>query len=579
MPSAPLAGPLASVVGEVTEEQLRFWQSVVDTMNGGLMLVDADRRVIYLNRKAEELTGARVGEAPGALCTDAINCPQCSCRCRLFEEGDLEGVEVTIYHAATRRQRTLLKNARLLRDADGKIVCGIETFQDISGEVAERTEAKRTMQLLFAEKNEKEALLAALPEGVCALDEAGRVLRLSPRMAELLDLSPAAAIGSDLFELLGIARPWAAGEPLAPPEGRCLGVTLRDVEGASTPAVLSLRAVPYRDDEVVGILRVVSPTSTSARRSFHGILSEAPSMAALVRLVESAGASDSPILIEGESGTGKELVARAIHAVSARREEPFHAVNCATFQGSLLLSELFGHERGAFTGAYRTARGKLELAGAGTLFLDEVSQIPLHYQGVLLRVLEERSFERVGGSQRIPLHARIVSATNERLAEAVRAGRFREDLFYRLRVVPIWVPPLRERACDIDLLVDYFIAHPAVNLKKKPLRLTEAARQRLRAHAWPGNVRELRNLVEFLCFLPDELVDVTELPADVLTEHPAAGAPAAQAPPSASPELDSPRARLVAALERAGGARTEAARLLGIDRTTLWRRMRRLGVR
>ena len=577
----PLASSLASMFGPACEAQQRFWQSVVDTMNEGLLLISPDRRIVYINQKAEEITGAELGRVADVVCTDAVNCPQCACRCRLFDEGEINAVEVVVYEARTGKPRTLLKNGRLLRDANGQVICGVETFQDITAEVAEREEARRNTALLFDEKNEKEALLAALPEGVCTIDRAGHILRLSSRMAELVGVGVDAAIGRDLFELLGVPRPTEEARRRglgAVAETSRATVLLRDGSGAEQTAELVLRAVPFRDGELVGVLRPLPRLDRAvARTGFSGIVSRSPEMEAVFRLIESAAASPAGVLVEGESGTGKELVARAVHDLSPRRDEPFYAVNCATFQGSLLLSELFGHERGAFTGAYRTTKGKLELAGAGTLFLDEINQIPMQYQGVLLRVLEERAFDRVGGAQRIPLRARIVAATNERLAEAVRAGRFREDLYYRLRVFPIAVPPLRARLADVDLLVDYFVQHPAVNLSAKRLQLTDAARAALREHDWPGNVRELRNLIEYLCCQREEIVDVPDLPPELRRPG---GAPSQRATGDGADlaQITDEAARISAALERSGHRRAEAARLLGIDRTTLWRRMARLGL-
>jgi transcriptional regulator with PAS, ATPase and Fis domain len=558
----------------------RLWQGVVDTMNEGLLLVSADRRILYMNRKAEELTGQPLSAVAGAVCTDAIRCPQCACACRLFEVGEVDHREVTVYDAATGTPRTLLKSGRLLRGEGGAPLCGVETFQDVSEEVRQREDARRSAEAAYAEKQERAALLDVLPDGVCVVDADGRLTSVSPRMASMLGIEASTAAGRDLLEVLGVTSPAVHAQPVAALAGRRLEVAL-PVE-AEAHAELTLRRVAGDTGKLVGVLRRLPASSTTddAPCGFHGILSRAPVMRRLFALIEAAGPTDTTILIQGESGTGKELVARAIHAVSPRREAPFHAVNCATFQGSLLLSELFGHERGAFTGAYRTSRGKLELAGEGTLFLDEVSQIPLPYQGVLLRVLEARVFERVGGSEPIPLRARVVAATNERLEDAVRSGHFREDLYFRLHVVPLSVPPLREREGDLELLIAHFADHPAVNLRGQPLALTPAARAALHGYGWPGNVRELRNLIEYLCFLPTPVIDVEDLPPMVRAAAPATAAqpepPAAVA--AAADDGGDERGAIERALAEAGGRRGQAARLLGIDRTTLWRRMYRHGL-
>ena len=563
---------LVSVLGS---SHLNFWREVVDVMNEGLLLVSPDRRILYLNRKAEELIGTTQAEAQGRECADAINCPQCRCRCRLYEEGDFEGIEVKVFGGRDQKKRTFLKNARLLRDQDGNIVGGVETFKDISREVEQRKDNERYTSMIFAEKTRTEALLASLREGVFTIDSEFRIQSFSPRMAELCGLSEEEARDQNFFELLGLEKPFASVEKLSDLHARTCRVELRREDGSALPVELAFRPIRFSDGEVLGVVRALDEQSTaSACRTedthFHGIVSRSVKMREIFQLLESAANSRANILLEGESGTGKELLAQAIHRLGPQRSEPFHAVNCATFTGSLLLSELFGHERGAFTGAYRSTPGKLEMAGAGTLFLDEVSQIPLHYQGVLLRVLEERSFERVGGQRKTELKARIIAATNERLTEAVHQGRFREDLYYRLKVIPILVPPLRERPEDIPLLADYFAQHPAINLTGHPVRISPEALRVLTEHRWPGNVRELRNLIEYLCFVAQDEIDVSHLPAEIRAE----AGPASLTIPVDTDE----RARLKSALAQTNFHRGRAARLLGINRTTLWRKMKQFGI-
>ncbi|HXM79090.1 MAG TPA: sigma-54 dependent transcriptional regulator, partial [Thermoanaerobaculia bacterium] len=221
---------------------------------------------------------------------------------------------------------------------------------------------------------------------------------------------------------------------------------------------------------------------------------------------ERVAATDATVLLEGESGTGKELFARAIHALSSRARRAFVAINCAAIPDTLLESELFGHEKGSFTGAAVRRLGKFELADGGTVFLDEIGELTPATQGKLLRVLQERSFHRVGGTAAITVDVRIIAASNRPLDRLVSQGAFREDLYYRVRVFPIRIPPLRDRREDIDPLVDWFLAALPRELKKKPLRLESGARERLREYAWPGNVRELRNCLERAMILADSSV-------------------------------------------------------------------------
>jgi len=282
------------------------------------------------------------------------------------------------------------------------------------------------------------------------------------------------------------------------------------------------------------------------------------------------------VLILGENGTGKEIVAQSIHYLSSRRDKPFVAVNCAAIPDTLAESELFGHEKGAFTDARETRTGKFELAAAGTLFLDEIGDLSLGGQAKLLRVLEERVLVRVGGSTPIPTEARVVAATNQDLAAMVRQKRFREDLYYRLNVVAIEIPPLRERPEDIMLLAQHFLTDFCKKARRKIPQLTAEAEHRLRTHAWPGNVRELRNLMERLAYLSTEdRIDASDL-AFILAPH-GGETPSLDVSRSLSEATDEFQIGFIRrAIERAGGNMSKAANQLGLHRSNLYRKMRQL---
>src|SRR5580700_7194667 len=234
----------------------------------------------------------------------------------------------------------------------------------------------------------------------------------------------------------------------------------------------------------------------AARYGFPRIVGEHPSMKDASNMTQRVAATDSTVLLLGESGTGKELFARAVHHLSPRAEQPFVALNCAAIPEGLVENELFGHERGAYTGAGARKMGKIELAHRGTLFLDEIGELPLSMQSKLLRVLEERRFERVGGTQEIEVDVRILTATNKDLATAVAEKQFREDLYFRISAVPITIPPLRERGDDVILLADHFLERFRREFRKPGLQFSDDARARLQSYAWPGNVRELQNAIE-----------------------------------------------------------------------------------
>jgi DNA-binding NtrC family response regulator len=242
------------------------------------------------------------------------------------------------------------------------------------------------------------------------------------------------------------------------------------------------------------------------------IVGESPRIVEVSQSIQKVAPTDSTVLLQGESGTGKELFARAIHMLSPRRDRPFVAINCAAIPATLIENELFGHEKGAFTGASARQLGKFELADTGTIFLDEIGELELGMQGKILRVLQERRFERIGGNAPIDVDVRVICATNRNLEETVRRGGFREDLFFRVNVFPVTIPPLRARRDDVDALVDYFLLRFSRELGRGPLSIADDARAALRAYDWPGNIRELQNCIERAAILCDRnLIGVRDL--------------------------------------------------------------------
>jgi len=311
------------------------------------------------------------------------------------------------------------------------------------------------------------------------------------------------------------------------------------------------------------------------QRTFHELIGRSAEMQAVFALIRDVASLRSTILVLGESGCGKELVARAIHAEGERRSRRFVAVSCAALPETLLESELFGHERGAFTGAGSRKLGKVELAAGGTLFLDEIGDIPARVQQGLLRFLQERTFFRVGGSEELSVDVRFIAATNRDLEEAVRVGDFREDLFYRLNVITIRVPPLRQRREDIPLLAGHIVARLADEMKKPVEQLADGALQTLLEYDWPGNVRELENTLERA---------MVGCRGDVLTEDDVAFVRSFARrdrewePPAEASLAEIERKSIEAALRRTAGNVRQASRQLGIDRSTLYDKMKRFGL-
>jgi len=314
---------------------------------------------------------------------------------------------------------------------------------------------------------------------------------------------------------------------------------------------------------------------------FGAIVGESAALREVLRRVEQVAPTASTVLLRGETGTGKEMVARAVHLNSDRGERPFVAVNCAALPAELLESELFGHEKGAFTGAIAQRKGRFELADGGTIFLDEVGELPMEVQVKLLRVLQEREFERVGSSGSIKVDVRVVSATNRDLEALVEQGRFREDLYYRLNVFPIELPPLRDRGDDVGLLAEHFLEKLVRLNRRGPTAIAPDARAALASHTWPGNVRELQNVVERAAIVAQ---GTTLSAADLdFGRRPGAPAPAAPGPAAPAPAGTPLRARLaeeerqaiVRAIEGSGGNIAAAARALGINRSTLYFRIKK----
>jgi DNA-binding NtrC family response regulator len=306
------------------------------------------------------------------------------------------------------------------------------------------------------------------------------------------------------------------------------------------------------------------------------IVGESPLVRAALDMVRRAAPTDATVLLLGESGTGKEVVARALHRWSHRADHPFVVVNCVALSEELLESELFGHEKGAFTGAHQQKRGKLEVAHGGTVFLDEIGDIRPSLQAKLLRVLQDQTFERVGGTRPIRADVRFVAATNRDLRAAVRDGQFRLDLYYRLDVVSVTLPPLRERAGDIAPLARHFLDRCRRELKRDLADLTPQALDCLRRYAWPGNVRELENVIERAVVLADgPALTPADLPAEI---RDAAGGVRETARGYHAAVEEFKRGLIVTTLRRTGGNRTRAARLLGLQRTYLARLIRDLGV-
>jgi PAS domain S-box-containing protein len=349
---------------------------------------------------------------------------------------------------------------------------------------------------------------------------------------------------------------------------------LKDGAGNVTGAVETMTDITDLIDKETQI--ATFRRELDAEDRFYGMIGTSAQMQQVFELIANAAQSDAPVIIYGESGTGKELVARAIHDASQRQRKPYIKVNCAALNESLLESELFGHVKGAYTGAHRDREGRFELANGGDIFLDEIGDLPLSTQVKLLRVLEEKVVERVGDHHPISIDTRIISATNRDLPHLIANGRFREDFYYRINVIPIHVPPLRERVDDIPLLARSFFNRILLKSSKQIQGITNAALEALMEYAWPGNVRELKSAFEFaFVSCQGDAITPENLPRHILENVPEKKVQS----PAPSVNLDDlKKERLLQALKASGGNQSEAARQLGISRTSVWSQIKRYGI-
>lgn len=354
---------------------------------------------------------------------------------------------------------------------------------------------------------------------------------------------------------------------------------MRFVKAAKTLPVISQTPkadnLATKSENIEDLQRILDQVTTilgtvEAREAFPHIIGQSRALRSIFGLIMKVSPTDTTVLLSGESGTGKELVATAIYEQSLRRGKPFIKINCVAIPEGLLESELFGHEKGAFTGAVAQKKGKFELANGGTIFLDEIGDMPLSTQAKILRVLQEREFERVGGTRPISVDIRLIAATNKNLQNMVKTGAFREDLFYRLNVFTLHLPPLRERREDIPLLIDHFL--------KQSGRVTEVSPRSLRVllkYQWPGNIRELRNVIERATVIAEETIEPPHLPSFLMSDSPISlnDGETEKSLDARLHEIE--KAMIIEAMTRTNGMQVRAAELLGINERSLWHRIKK----
>ncbi|MBT3312134.1 MAG: sigma 54-interacting transcriptional regulator [Desulfobacterales bacterium] len=450
------------------EEELdRYWKTVVNTIQDGVMIVDTHGRIISVNKAFEVITGYLKDEIIGKTC-ETLSCNLFEMArknhgehwCVLFKTGTMDRRRCTL----VKKDGTIiyaLKNASILHDAKGNVIGAVETIADIT---------------------------------------------------EIIE----------------------------------------------------------KDNQIEAFRRELR-----SKDGFHGIIGVSSPMRQVFDLIENAAHSDAPVIIYGESGTGKELVSGAIHDIGERNKDPFIKVNCAALNESLLESELFGHVKGAFTGAYQNREGRFENAHGGDIFLDEIGDLPLTTQVKLLRVLEDKIIERVGENRPIPVNVRIISATNRNLVRLVDQGVIRKDFYFRINVIPITLPPLRDRVDDIPLLAEFFFRKNRLKSGKNIQGISNDTMGALMNYRWPGNVRELKSAFEYAFVTCQEtMIQPHHLPPNIINGKGAIKR--VKATSFGREEIK--KQELIEALEKSGGNQSEAARNLGVTRVTIWNRMKRFGI-
>ncbi len=464
----------------------------------------------------------------------------------------------------------------------------LERFVDSAREVRRRTEAlfeHGYFESLSQQKSQFDAFMSSLPVGVIAHDLDRRIIYFSPRAESITGYSQAEVIGRDCHEVF---NPSLCGQQCSFCEKKTVPSfeTLRypssfeDKDGQRREIEMSLLPLMDGRSGPVGVLASIHD-QTQLRRlereteqtwSFSGIIGQDHKMQSIYDLIVDLANSDFPVVISGESGTGKELVARAIHRESRRKDNLFVPINCGAIPEGTIESELFGHVKGAFTGAIRDKKGRFELADGGAIFLDEVAELSPAMQVKLLRVLQEGAFEPVGGETTKSVNVRIISATNKNLMQMVTEGTFREDLYYRLAVVPLELPPLRERRNDIPLLVAHILERVSSQLGRKGMVVDKSAMDAFMAYSWPGNIRQLQNAIQFsMIKCHGTTVMADHLPPEIIGsiglghsgEQPREPGKAGRKPKLSIRDVEF-------ALRKAGGNKAKAARMLGVGRATLY---------
>jgi PAS domain S-box-containing protein len=558
-----------------------------DQLNEPAFLLNNERCILGVNRAAAALFNICEENVIGKPCHTVTGFGRCHSSCAFSDvlESGVGKKSMDLECLQGCDDTSLCIELTPLRDDTGKIVAMLELFHDASilRDLTDRLERKQIR--LASEIDRSQALVNSIADGIYTVDLDMRLTSFSHGSSHITGYSEEEVLGKKCHEIFKTSvcdtdcpLKWTLKKQQ--PVHNC-SATIINRQGENIPAFISSDLMRDLNNEICGCIGIIRDRSEIEDLkakihndyTFYDFVGKSKAMDVIFDRVRTVSATDTTVIVNGESGTGKELMARAIHYRSARNTGPFVKVNCASLAETLLESELFGHEKGAFTGAHKSKPGRFELAHGGTLFLDEIGDTSLALQAKLLRVLQEKEFERVGGIETLKADVRVIAATNRDLQKMIASGEFREDLYYRLCVVPITLPPLRERREDIPLLVEYFIQK--FNARGERIReVSSRAMAQLIEHNWPGNVRELENAIEHAYVTSTtERIERRFLPA-TLREN----ATETDADRESDRFSASDREQLIKTLERHRWKKAPAATELGLSRTTLWRKMKQHGL-
>ena len=570
-----------------------FYSAVFESIEEGIVVIGLDRKIIFINKMAGDLIGLDGVVAEGALCSEILKTDLCAETC------PLESQNISNSSCASHFMNiNLLKNDKSsvplclnvapLKDKNGKMIGIIENFRPMSEAVKIIESLEQSNVILAQEKNKIDSIINSLADGVFTVDKNLRITNFNKGMENITGHKEQEVIGSRCNEIFnadncGRSCPFSYtlknGYGMANVSERIVGKN-----GELVPIFMSTAFL--RDNgKDIGLIATVRDASeierlkkeVNDRYHFSNIIGKSSRMQQIFEVIESLRDTDCSVLIEGESGTGKELTARAIHHEGYRRNKPFVKIDCSAIVEGLFESELFGHVKGAFTGAIKDKNGKFEIADGGTVFLDEIGEMPLTLQAKLLRVIQDMEFERVGDTKTRKVDVNIIAATNKKLKNEIKNSMFREDLYYRLCVVPIEMPPLRERIEDIPLLVENFLARQSSRSPNRPgiTEVTPSAMSILMDYDWPGNIRELENAIEHACIRSrSNIIDREALPHNIrpVTKK---ELPAVKNIDLSLKQEQTERLFIEDILKKHNGNRTLAAKEIGLSRTTFWRKLKK----